>query len=177
MRFLENDEIKLRAIEPEDLSFLYAWENHSDWWHLGATLSPYSHYTLKEYIANAGEDIYTLKQLRLMIVLQEQEDTIGMIDVYDFDPFHKRAGIGILIAPEFQKSGYGNIALCLLKKYLFEFLRLHQLYVHIPVGNEASIHLFVNNEFYQTGCLKDWLWVDNQYTDVLVLQCLNVESV
>ena len=111
MAYLEDDKIKLRAIEPEDLSFLYTWENHSDWWQLGATLSPYSHYTLKEYIANAATDVYTSKQLRLMIEEKDTNQTIGMIDLYDFEPFHKRAGIGILVIPDKQKSGYGNLAL------------------------------------------------------------------
>lgn len=69
-----NDEnILLRALEPEDLEYLYKWENDMDLWDVSDTLTPFSHYTLKKYIENSHEDIYTSKQLRLMIVRQEDK--------------------------------------------------------------------------------------------------------
>ena len=91
------------------------------------------------------------------------------------EPFHKRAGIGILVIPDKQKSGYGNLALVLMKAYAFDFLRLDQLYVHIPEDNIASIRLFLKNNFSQTGILKNWLWMNDEYKDVLVMQCFSPE--
>ena len=32
MIYLENKKIKLRALEPEDLDFLYKWENDTKFW-------------------------------------------------------------------------------------------------------------------------------------------------
>lgn len=43
-----NDEnILIRALEPEDLEYLYKWENDMDLWDVSDTLTPFSHYTLK----------------------------------------------------------------------------------------------------------------------------------
>ncbi len=174
MSYLLNQELQLRAPEPEDLDFLYQWENHSDWWHLGATLSPYSHYALKKYIAEANQDIYTTRQLRLMVDLKTQDKTIGMVDLYDFDPYHRRAGMAVLMDPAYHQQGFGKQAVEMMIQYAFGFLNLHQLYVHIPVENIPSIKLFTGCGFRETGKLTDWLLVtdesDGGYMDVQVMQ-------
>ena len=50
-------EIRLRALEPEDLDLLYKIENDMTLWNVGATNVPYSRYTLHDYIATASNDI------------------------------------------------------------------------------------------------------------------------
>ena len=85
--------IKLRAMEPEDLDVLYKIENDTSLWGVGVTNVPYSRYTLHDYIANSVGDIYTDKQVRLMID-NEQGQTVGIIDITDFDPRHRRAELG-----------------------------------------------------------------------------------
>lgn len=43
-----NDEnILIRALEPEDLEYLYKWENNMDLWDVSDTLTPFSHFALK----------------------------------------------------------------------------------------------------------------------------------
>ncbi len=86
-------EIGLRAIEPEDLELLYTWENDSRYWTLSNTVSPFSRYTLKRYIENSHKSIYEAGQQRMMIDHLKSGVTIGTIDIFDFDPFHNRAGI------------------------------------------------------------------------------------
>ena len=173
MSLLKSERISLRAPEPEDLELLFQWENNPQWWNVGGTLVPYSRYQLKEYIAEAHRDIFDIKQLRLMVDLIEEGKTIGMVDLYDFDPYHRRAGVGILIDPLSQKKGLATEALNLLITYAFSFLKLHQLYAHIPETNEASIHLFTRCSFVKTGVLKDWITSEKGYTDVIVMQRIN----
>ena len=84
MALLTNENIRLRALEPEDLELIFRWENDTSLWAMGNTLSPYSRYTIKEYIQDSRQhDIYELRQLRLMIEIVATEDVIGMIDLYD----------------------------------------------------------------------------------------------
>ena len=72
--------VNLRAMEPEDLDLLYRIENDHELWSLGSTNVPYSRYALHEYMANSTGDIYTDKQVRLII---ENEDrvTVGLADL------------------------------------------------------------------------------------------------
>lgn len=173
MELLQNETVRLRAPEPEDLELLYAWENNPGWWELGNTLAPYSRYLLKEYIAESHRDIFDLKQLRLMIDLCSTGATVGMLDLYDFDPHHRRAGVGILVDPLYQKNGLATEALTLLVGYAFSFLKLHQLFVHIPIGNEPSKALFTRCGFTVTGILTDWITTKDGYSDVLTMQRIN----
>ena len=105
----ENDGIRLRAVEPEDLELLYRWENDETNWRQSNTIVPFSRYTLKKYIAGSGKSIFETGQLRLMIDVLPDERTVGTIDLYDFDHYHNRAGVGILIADQAdRKKGEGS---------------------------------------------------------------------
>lgn len=174
--YLENNSIKLRALEPEDLDILYRWENDSDVWTVSNAVEPYSRYILKEYIAYSDKTIYEKKQLRLMIELKDTRDVVGAIDLFDFDVHNKRAGIGILIDGAFRNNGYASQALSLVVEYAFKFLHLHQIYANVVSNNDASRALFANGGFVMSGVLKDWLCCDTGFLDVEVYQLVREEK-
>lgn len=168
---LSNERISLRAMEPEDLDFLYKWENDDRLWAFGSTLAPFSRFVLRQYIENASQDLYEARQLRLMIVENASGTPIGTIDLYDFEPFHLRAGVGILIDSDHQKKGFAHDALTLLKGYAFQFFKMNQLYAFIPAMNIASQHLFRRCGFNESGLLRKWNKAAEGLEDVYVYQC------
>lgn len=166
--------IRLRAPEPEDLELLYEWENDDNYWVISNTLTPFSKYTLKLYLENSHKNIYETGQLRLMIDQTDDKKTIGTIDIFEFDPFHKRAGIGILIANEsYRKKGYAAMSLTCLINYCFKTLQLHQLYCNILSSNTESIELFKKQGFELIGVKKEWILTDSGYVDVLMFQLIS----
>ena len=170
---MKNDRIKLRAIEPEDIDVLFLWENDQDIWKVSNTTSPFSRFVLEQYIANSHQDIYTNKQLRLMIeTVGDEKVTIGSIDLFDFDPKNKRAGIGILIEKEYRNNGYASEALNLLIDYAFGVVDLHQLYCNICDDNETSMKLFQNAGFQVVGVKKEWIKNSEGYQDEYLLQLI-----
>ena len=173
MDLLEHDHISLRALEPEDLEILYLWENNPAVWQLSGTLVPYSKYILKQYLQDAGKDIFEMKQLRLIIEHREEKRPVGAIDLFDFDPYHKRAGVGVLIADQSDRGkGYAREALELLTNYCFEVLNLHQLWCNIAASNQASLKLFTSAGFEVIGTKKEWLLKGPCFEDEVLLQCL-----
>ncbi len=168
---LKGKNITLRALEPEDLEFLYQWENDTDIWQISNTVTPFSRFVLKQYLENQAEDIFTAKQLRLVIEVNSKP--IGTIDLFDFDPINHRAGVGVLIANQSDRNkGYASEALLLLKDYAFTKLQLNQLYCNILENNASSIHLFENLGFEKIGLKKDWIKNGNGYVDEYLLQCI-----
>jgi diamine N-acetyltransferase len=164
-------EIKLRALEPEDLELLYDWENNDSYWIISNTVTPFSKYTLKRYLESSHKNIYETGQLRLMIDHIQDKITIGTIDIFDFDSFHKRAGLGILIANEaYRRRGYASMALASLIEYCFKTLQLHQLYCNILANNSESVDLFKKQGFVQTGNKKDWIKTADGYLDEFLFQ-------
>lgn len=170
MMTLKGNTISLRALEPEDLTFLFDIENNEEFWSVSNTQTPFSKYLLKKYIEQSHQDIYEAKQLRLVIEELHSGNAIGMIDLFNFDPQHKRAGIGILIHPLHQQKGFASEALDVLIRYSFHHLNLHQLYANITSDNDASISLFEKLSFKKAGIKKDWIANNNSYKDEILYQ-------
>lgn len=171
-RILQNDIVFLRAIEPTDIEFIYNWENDTDEWINGSTQTPYSRDLIMRYIESSHQDIYTVKQLRLMIDVKEVKKTVGTIDFYDFDPNNRRAGVGILIDKNFRNKGYASAALERMIDYGFQVLNLNQIFAQVAETNVASMKLFEKFGFQNCGIKKDWIrtpdgWI-NEHTYQLI---------
>lgn len=154
---LHGKKCSLRALEPDDLDFLFELENNTDIWEISNTLRPYSRAVLKDYLKNAHRDIYDVKQLRLC-VCNSSAVRIGLVDLFDFDPKHMRAGVGIIILnPSDRNQGFGQEVLTLFLDYVFNALELHQVYANILEENEKSIHLFEKLGFERVGIKREWV--------------------
>lgn len=167
---LADEVLKLRAVEPEDIEQLYNWENDTSIWNSGCSIAPYSKKTIWEYIENYNPDIFKANQLRLMIALRDSGDTIGTIDLYEFDYQNRRAGIGILIDSKYRSKGYATRSLDIVSTYCGEFLGLHQLWATIGSDNPHSLNLFKKCGYITCGRLRSWLRIGKSYTDALILQ-------
>lgn len=171
IQLLLGERIRLRALEPQDVDTLYKWENDTSIWKASNTTTPFSKFVLEQYVASSHMDLYANKQLRLMISDRDGND-VGAIDLFDFDPQHQRAGIGILVAQEFRGQGYASEALQVLLQYCFHQLHLHQLYCSVTADNQESILLFQKNKFTITGIRKDWIRVGDTFVDELIMQLI-----
>lgn len=170
---LKGEMVYLRALEPEDLDFLFEVENNEDFWEVSATSVPFSRYILKQYLENSHKDIFEVKQLRLVICSNEGE-TLGFIDIFDFDPRNRRAALGILIVQKKNRNkGYGKEALDLVCKYCFTHLGLHQVYANIGEDNLTSKLLFEKAGFSLAATKKDWNLIDDVYKTELTYQLIN----
>ncbi len=158
----------LRAMEPEDLDMMYTIENDRDTWNVTDINTPYSRFLLHEFIANATGDIYTDKQVRLVIT-DKWKVFIGMIDLFNFNPQHKRAEVGIIIRKAYRDQGYGKAALLELISYARKIIHIHQLYVYMNVDNISCVKLFEETGFERDAELKDWVFDGENYHNVYMM--------
>ena len=161
--------IRLRAIEPEDLDFLYSIENDMSLWNIGNTNVPYSRYVLHDYIAHANNDIYIDRQVRLMVE-NEAGEVVGIVDIVNFDPQHQRAELGIVIMSAYRRHGYAKSAVEEMLRYALKVLHLHQVYAIVAKDNHAAIKLFNQLSFNESACLNGWLYDGCNYHDALLMQ-------
>jgi diamine N-acetyltransferase len=97
--------------------------------------------------------------------------TIGCVDLFDFDPKNKRAGIGILIGDESERrKGYAAEAVEIVLEYCFVTLDLHQVFCSVIADNQDSLALFRKLNFETTGTRKDWNYNSGQFVDEYFLQ-------
>jgi diamine N-acetyltransferase len=174
MMKLESDTIKLRAVEPSDVDLLYLWENDPKVWTVGENIGPYSRFELENYILSEG-DIFANRQLRLMIDCRQDGNshTVGTVDLFDFNPVHSRAGLGIMIyAPENRRKGYASGTLEIVIRYAFTVLNISVLYCNISVGNRESIDCFEKVGFEKCGYKKSWNSTPSGREDEIMLQLI-----
>ncbi len=171
---LKGKSVFLRALEPEDLDFIFEIENDETIWNVSNTITPYSKFLIRQYLENAHQDIYEAKQLRLAICKNNTSKAIGLIDLFDFDPTNNRAGIGIIIQENLERNlGYGSESLALMINYSFLKLNLHQLFANINPQNSASVKLFTKFGFQNIGIKKNWNLVQGEYHDESFYQLIN----
>ena len=170
---LKGKHIYLRALEPEDLDFIHAIENDESIWEISNTQTPYSKFLIQQYLEHSHKDIFEVKQLRLVISTFDEE-SLGMIDLFDFDFKNSRAGIGILVKETSNRQkGYGREALQLLINYSFFHLNMHQLYCNLSEDNAASIKFFTKKKKKKIGLKKDWIYSNKTYKNEFLFQLIN----
>ncbi|MGL4780255.1 MAG: GNAT family N-acetyltransferase [Bacteroidales bacterium] len=166
--FQKND-VEIRALEPEDLGCFLKWENDTEIWGFGAQIQPLSRFLVREYLNQSlNSDIMSMKQVRF--VIEYKGEVAGCIDYFDYDSLNRRASMGILIDQKYRKMGIASQAIALLLEYGYNYLNLHQVYVHIPTDNLPSIKLFESLEFQCVGELKDWVYRSGNYHHVKLFQ-------
>ncbi|MDG1941248.1 MAG: GNAT family N-acetyltransferase [Flavobacteriaceae bacterium] len=166
---LQNEILSLRALEPGDIDLLYDLENDPDLWKYSNRLQPYSRDLLQKYIANAHKDIFEVRQIKFTICTPEGS-ALGFIDLFDYEPLHHRAGVGLVLRQQDQNKGYGKAALQLIAVYAQKHLQLHQLYANIAEENRISIQLFEGQGYTFVGKKKDWNFYEGQYHDESIYQ-------
>ena len=174
MKCLKGKSVLLRALEPTDLEILYQWENDPEVWTISNTQTPYSKYMLKKFIDASVQDIYTSKQLRLMMEEIDSGKVVGIFDFFDYEPFHGRIGVGILIDKDFRQKGYAKEGLRLIKDYAFNVLRVHQIYCNVLQSNEISLNLFQQEGFTIAGIKKEWVKTEAGWEDEALLQIVEI---
>lgn len=176
---MERGEVRLRALEPEDVDRLYIWENDRDMWPFGGTRAPLSRHQLWEYATNYDANPFAAGQLRLIIELATAPDNAlpqnsqssqssqsshnsqnsqnshsspipcGVIDLYDIDPVNSRAMVGIMVAPQWRSRGIATRALELVGEYCRDTLGLATIASEVASDNLPSIRLFGGKAAYR----------------------------
>lgn len=164
----------LRCAEPEDAQLIYRWENDRSVWRVSGTHVPFTRFQIEQFLLS-NNDLFSQKQLRLMIDLSETGESIGCIDIFDYDTLNQRAGLGILIDKSHRQQGFAKAALALCVEYLFKDVLLHQVYCSIDETNTESQQLFLGHGFMLCGRRKDWIRAKVGYIDVLEYQLINNE--
>ena len=158
----------LRALEPEDLELMYGWENDMQIWRVSGTVAPFSRHVLSRLIEEQQFDIYATRQMRL--VIEHDGQAVGAVDLFEFDPHNRRAGVGIIVDSQHRAQGLGHDALKALEQYARQTLHLHQLWCSITVDNEASLKLFRKAGYVECGFRREWILTSDGALDEILMQ-------
>lgn len=170
------ENVYLRTVELTDVQLILLWENNSKDWRFSDSEAPYSFYEIEEFVKNASQ-IRNTRQARFIISTIEGDRAVGIVDMFDIDFKHRRAGVGILIAEDdSRQKGYAYEALQLVEKYAHDFLELDQLHCIIQEDNEKSINLFEKLGYLRNGVKKNWFLYREKAIDAYFYQKIIVNE-
>lgn len=167
---IEGTVCRLRALEIEDVEAMYGWENDTEVWRVSGSVAPFSRNVLRRLIDEQQFDIYATRQMRLVIECATSGEAVGAVDLFEFDPHHRRAGVGIIVAPPYRRRGYALDALLTLERYAKEVLMLHQLWCSAGADNKASLSLFAKAGYAECGRRREWILSTDGATDEVLMQ-------
>ena len=98
---------------------------------------------------------------------------MGSVDIFDFDPQHRRFGIGVLIYENNdRRKGYAKESINAIIEYGRRTLNLKQIWATITADNSASIALFESCGFTLCGRRKEWICRGGEFIDELEYQLI-----
>ncbi len=158
--------IHLRALEPEDLEWVYALENTPDVAEVSADHVPVSRYAVQRYLSQQPATPLETGELRL-VVCTGDDVVAGLIDLTSIDFYNAHAEVGIALIPSFRKQGVAQQALQAIEAKARQ-LALCVLTAHVPVHVASSVRLFQRAGYTLIGTLPQYYNGQNGREDVLL---------
>lgn len=171
---IETPRTTLRPLEPEDLDQLYLYRNDPEVMHwLGGFSAGYSHADLEQWLIshrNRRDEV-------LWAVASRPEDRcIGHVGLYQIDHRSRKAEFAILIGDADQQGkGIGKEVTKAVLAYGFDELNLHRITLSAIATNDRAIHLYASLGFTQEGLLREDVFREGRYIDVVLMAILEDE--
>ena len=119
------------------------------------------------------EQIETKKAYQFIVCEKENNHPIGCTYLRDLDLIYHKAEYGVFLGEEKKRGkGIGKEILSLTMQFAFEELDLHKVYARALSDNLASIHCFLHSGFLQEAVLRDDVFIDGEYFNVVFVGML-----
>lgn len=168
---LDEKDIYLRPMEEKDTDLVVKWRNEEFVRQNFIYRKPFTKEGHQNWIETM---IKTGKVIQFIICTKKENKPVGSVYLRDIDKEHKKAEYGIFIGEkEALSCGYGTQAARLMIQYSFEKLGLHKLMLRVLSGNERAKKSYEKAGFTQEAYLKDEVYLQEGYRDVILMACLN----
>lgn len=108
------------------------------------------------------------------ITLKDESKIIGVVGFNRYQPNHRGNVFGALKL-EFWNRGIMTESLFEVIKYGFNELKINRTDAETMRENYDMQHIFLKLGFREEGILRDWLYWDNQYYDMIMFSLLKSE--
>ncbi len=169
---LTGEKVTLRAIEREDLSRMWAFNNDLEMELLGGGAPPEPQ-SLARLEAEFDENAQKGGRDGANFAIEADGKYIGSCGLFHFDNEARTCEIGIGIGdPAYRGHGYGRDAIQVLLRYTFRIRNLRKVWLTVNGNNERAIRSYKACGFVEEGRLRQHVWNDGQYIDLVYMAIL-----
>lgn len=170
---LEGKNIYLRPMTGEDTDLIVKWRNEDFVRKNFIYQKPFT----REGHLNWVETMVKTGKVVQFIICTNENKPVGSVYLRDIDETHHKAEYGIFIGEkEALSKGYGTEAAKLMIRYAFAERKLHKLMLRVLAGNDRAKKSYENAGFVQEAYLKDDVYLEDGYRDVILMAVINPEK-
>ena len=168
---IEGERIYLRPITIDDTDMVLSWRNSPEVVKNFIYRKPISK---SEHINWIEQKVNTGKVIQFIICDKKTDTPLGCIYLQNFEKEHNKAEEGIFLGNTgVSGKGIGSEAGRLLVDYAFKELKLHKLSARVLAYNMASRKMHEKSGYVQESYLKDELFLDGKYEDLIFYGIIN----
>lgn len=172
---LKSDRIVLRAIEREDLPWLWAFNNNLQVEVAGGGDPPMPQ-SLARLQAEFDQDAGRGGRDSLRFAIETEGRMIGQCALFNSDAVAHTCELGIAIGdPACWNQGYGREAVGLLLGYAFRYHNMRRVWLRVHASNTRAIRAYAACGFREEGRLRAHIWSDGRYDDLVHMGILREE--
>lgn len=166
--------VSLRLMDQEDTDRIVRWRNQD---FVRRCFIYQKDFTRESHENWVRTMIDTGAAIQFMICVGEGQKPVGSVYLRDIDRTHKKAEYGIFIGEkEAWGQGYGTWAARKMIAYAFGQEGLHKLMLRVLSENRRAIRSYEKAGFVQEACLRDEVFLEGQYKDVILMAVINQEG-
>lgn len=176
---IQEENVRLRAIEREDIPRFLRWMNDREVTQFLLINSPLSK-SMEEKWFERQLEIPPHEGQVLAIEVRVGDDWlhIGNSGLHDVQSVDRNAEFGIVIGEkEYWNRGYGRIATRLTLQHGFDDLNLHRIYLYAFATNPRAVKTYEAAGFKLEGVLRQAVYKNGAYLDLIAMSILQPEWV
>lgn len=168
---IKGQQIYLRPITADDTEMAVRWRNRPVVVENFIYRKPVSRKDHENWLANK---VFTGQVHQFIVCRNEDDMPLGSIYLQNFEEEHKKAEWGIYLGEEqAYGKGIGTEAAKLVLDYAFTALGMHKVVSRVLARNKASIRMNEKAGYVQEAYLKDELFLEGRYEDLILFGAIN----
>ena len=168
------ERVYIRPITEEDTDLIIAWRNSDAVRPYFIYQKPFTREGHREWLETM---IRTRRAYQFIVCTIEEDKPIGCTYLRDYDRENNKIEYGVFLGSDDVKGkGIGTEILRLTLRFAFDKLHVHKVFARAFADNRASIGSFLKGGFAKEAYLKDEVYVNGQYRDIVLLGIINPDE-
>ena len=173
---LLGDHVRLRGVEESDIGRFVSWLNDPEVTENLLIFWPLTMKQEEKWFEDLSKKEPAEQPLAIEIETENGWELIGNSSLQEIDWLNRSAEVGIFIGNKtYWGKGYGSTAMKLMLQFGFNRLNLNRIYLHVFETNPRAIRSYEKVGFKLEGRLRQDIFKNGKYIDVLMMSVLRSE--
>ena len=168
----EHDGIAIRPIEESDLERMLALRADPRIWARLGDISMVNMRSQQQWFLGLHQD----PNRRYFVLCSSEVEFLGIVRMDEIDWINRSVRVGGDILPKYQHRGHGSKMFDLIKKYCFDYLNMHRLWLLVLEKNDIARNMYVKAGFVEEGRQRQAIFRDGCYQDYVMMSLLRSEK-